>query len=113
MSVVHITFQLPYDEAVLAEIKHFLQDRVEQVEMVVEPEPFDPTIKLTHGELFALPQEQRFQYYDANGGVFAVMHESGCGFSQELVDSFHRMQEEEDKEWEIEYKRRYGKDLPR
>jgi hypothetical protein len=31
--------------------------------------------------------------------------------TEEQVEDFHRMQEEEDKEWELEYKRRYGKDL--
>jgi hypothetical protein len=96
---------------ILAQVQDDLADK--QVKMVVESLPFDPTIQLTHEQLFALPDAQRFQYYDAHGGVFAVMGEMGFALTDEDIDDWHNMQAEEDKEWALEYERRYGKELPR
>jgi hypothetical protein len=82
--------------------------------VVDEPKPFDPNIKLTHEELFALPEEQRFQYYDAHGGVFAVMGEMGYGLTDEDIEDWYRFKDERDNElaaltWEEAVKRMYGK----
>jgi hypothetical protein len=39
-----------------------------------ESTPLDPTIKLTHEQLFALPEELQMQYFKSHGsGVLAVM----------------------------------------
>jgi hypothetical protein len=112
-AVIHIKIKAPYIEQMLAKINNFLLSDSDKLEITVESPPFDPTFKLTYEELFALPEDQQMAYFKAHGGVFAVMHEMGYGLTQEDIDDWHKMQEEEDKEWALEYKRRYGKDLPR
>jgi hypothetical protein len=84
---------------------------------VIESKPFDPNIKLTHEELFSLPEELQMQYFKANGGVLAVMRANGYGLTDEDIDDFHRYKEKRDNElaalpWEEALKRIYG-NLPR
>lgn len=55
--------------------------------MTKESQVFDPSIKLTHEELFALPEEQQMLYFEANGGVFAVAKANGYALSQESADA--------------------------
>jgi hypothetical protein len=62
--------------------------------VVDEPNPFDPTIKLTYEALFSLPEEQQMQYFKANGGVFAVMKEQGYGLTDEDIDDWYRFKKE-------------------
>jgi hypothetical protein len=86
-TVVQFRIKAPFVEEMLAKFKNILSEAGDKVEMIVESEPFDPTIKLTYEELFALPEDQRMQYYDANGGVVAVAEETGYALSDESADA--------------------------
>lgn len=44
--------------------------------------------------------------------VKIVVESESSNGSDDFIESWHRYQEEKDKEWELEYKRLYGKDLP-
>jgi hypothetical protein len=80
-----MTNPMESEQTVSAEIQ--VNKMAEQVNINVNPQPYDPSKKLTCEELFALPKEQRFQYYDAHGGVFAVAEETGHALSQDSADA--------------------------
>jgi hypothetical protein len=69
--------------------------------------------KLTHEELMALPLDQRLQYFDAHGGVFAVMVENGYGLTEQEILEWERKKEENDQyldslTWEVALNEIYG-----
>lgn len=108
MTTIHVEIAPPYVEQVVAYLQALPADQ--RGKITVETEPND---KLTHEQLMALPENEMLDYCKKHGGVLAVMGENGYALTQEQVDDWHKMKEAEDKEWEVEYKRRYGKDLPR
>jgi hypothetical protein len=50
--------------------------------------------KLSHEALFTLPLAQRLHYFEAHGGVFAVMAENGFALTEADVEGWQQCQEQ-------------------
>ena len=85
---------------------------LEQPPQATASTDFDPTQKVDKETFLAMPEPERMAYIDAQGGIFSVMADHGVRISDELYADWVRMREEEDREWAIEYRRRYGRKLP-
>jgi hypothetical protein len=84
---IHVYGDSAYDDSIIAKIKKLLQDEGWNVKITVERDNFEPTIKLSHADLFELVEYQQMAYFKAHGGVFAVAKENGFALSQESADA--------------------------
>jgi len=76
-------------------------------------EQTEPNGKISYEQFYELSAEDRLNYCDANGGVFAVMKEMGRGLKDAEIENWLQFKEELDNRlaamsWEDALKEIYG-----